>query len=123
MTLSIYQICQLIGFAVMLAGGQTLFKLAALNSAALTTFSGLFGLAMNIWFWLALIIYGGATLLWIYILQNVPLSLAYPFVALGFIFVPAIAFLFFKEPVNIQYFAGLALILGGLAVITVFAPK
>lgn len=123
MTLTLAQIIQLIGFSALLASGQTLFKLSALNAPALNSFQGLIGLFTNIWFWAAITLYGGATLLWIYILQNVPLSLAYPFVALGFIFVPAIAFFFFKEPFNIYYVGGIALIIAGLGMITILGTK
>ena len=75
-------------FYVLIASGQLLFKKVAETSDILSSFSGILGLLTNFWFWVALVIYGIATLLWIYILQKIALSQAYPFVALGFIFVP-----------------------------------
>lgn len=123
MSLSISQIFQLIAFSVMLAGGQTLFKLSAASTPSLFTLTGFLALLTNIWFWLALILYGTATLLWLYILQQIPLSLAYPFVALGFIFVPSIGWLAFHEPLNMYYVFGIVLILSGLGLITVLGAK
>ena len=108
----------------MLASGQTLFKFAAATLPPLATAEGVIALFTNIWFWAALVLYGSATLLWIFILQHVPLSLAYPFAALGFIFVPAIAWVVFKEPLNFIYYGlGIFLILAGLGMITVLGSK
>jgi drug/metabolite transporter (DMT)-like permease len=109
-------------FSLMLASGQTVFKMAARTAESLSSVSGFMSLASNAWFWLALALYGGATLLWIYILQKINLVQAYPFVALGFIIVPIAAYFFLGERVNIMYYAGgIALILAGLWLITVKA--
>lgn len=123
MALSLSHIIQLCLFAALLSGGQILFKVASTTSPSLTTITDVLFLFKNIWFWLALVLYGTATLLWIFILQQVPLSLAYPFVALGFIIVPLASWGIFKEPLNLSYIAGVALIVGGLGIITVMAPK
>ena len=89
----------------------------------LASLSALVFLGKNIWFWLALTLYGLATILWIVILQQVPLSLAYPFVALGFIIVPLASWGIFKEPLDLYYVGGVALIIMGLGLITIMAPK
>ena len=119
MNLTAIQLVQLISFSLMLACGQTLFKLSASTVPSLVTINGLMGLAFNPWFWAALTLYGAATLLYLYILQQVPLSVAYPFVALGFIIIPAISWALFKEPLSLYYGLGVILILSGLAFITV----
>lgn len=123
MGLSIGNIAQLGLFAVLLASGQILFKVASTTSPALTSPADVLFLFKNIWFWLALVLYGTATLLWIVILQQIHLSMAYPFVALGFIIVPLASWALFKEPLNISYVAGVALIIAGLGVITTMAPR
>lgn len=123
MSLSTSHIIQLCGFAVLLSCGQMLFKLSAATLPPLASLPGALGLFTNLWFWLALVLYGSAMLLWIFILQQVPLSLAYPFVALGFIIIPLISWVFFKEPLNPQYALGVAFIIAGLGVITVMAPE
>lgn len=52
--------------------------------------------------------------LWIIALRDVPLSLAYPFTAFAFIFVPILALIIFGERVNIYYFIGLIMIIIGI---------
>ncbi len=123
MTLSLTQIAQLCSFAVLLAAGQILFKLSASTLPPLASVNGMVALATNFWFWTALTLYGTATLLWIIILQQVPLSLAYPFMALGFVFVPVASYILFKEPLNLFYGLGVLLIIGGLGVIMTLASK
>jgi len=123
MTLSLTQIAQLCSFAVLLACGQILFKLSASTLPPLASTAGLIALATNLWFWAALVLYGTATLLWILILQQVPLSAAYPFMALGFVLVPAASHFLFKEPLNLFYGLGVLLIIGGLGVIMTLASK
>lgn len=111
------QVATLIGFSVLLAAGQTLFKVAATGlgtrDASLATFASL--LAMPV-FWAALVLYGCGTLLWIYILQQVPLSRAYPFAALGFVVVPVLSVLLFSERLNLTYALGALLIVAGVVV-------
>lgn len=106
------------GFALLLAAGQFMFKFAAQSSPSLSSLQGFVGLALSPWLWIALTLYGTATLLWIFILQRVPLSLAYPFSALGFVIVPVVAWLVFHEPLTLRYGLGVALILGGLFVLS-----
>lgn len=62
-------------------------------------------------------LYAAATLLWIQLLRQVDLSRAYPFMALSFVLVPLLAALFFGERLSAPYLAGVALIVGGVAVI------
>src|SRR5882762_11586106 len=100
----------------MIAAGQLLFQKSASDSPPLSTLAGMTSLITNPVFILALIVYGVATLLWVAILQQVPLSRAYPFNALGFILVPAAAIVFYGEAATIRLFVGLALVVIGLIV-------
>ena len=111
------QLFQLVGFSLLLAIGQTLFKLAAVNLQSASHGSvDLWRLAMVPVFWGAMILYAGGTLLWIHILQSVPLSRAYPFAALGFVVVPVLAVVFFSERVNFTYALGALLIVTGVVI-------
>ena len=67
---------------------------------------------------LALTIYVGATILWIYLLRFVPLSKAYPYMALSFVLVPIFSAVFFGESLSQAYFIGTVLILMGLLIVT-----
>ncbi|WP_310531762.1 EamA family transporter [Novosphingobium sp.] len=111
------QVAALLGISALLAAGQTLFKFAAMRlKGAGEASSNLFGLALIPSFWLALVLYGLGTLLWIYILQTVPLSRAYPFMALAFVMVPLLAVLLFSERLNLTYAFGALLIVAGVVV-------
>ncbi|MEM6811243.1 MAG: hypothetical protein AAF549_02130 [Pseudomonadota bacterium] len=94
------------------------FKFVAMNSPDLNNFTNILTLFTNAWFWGAMAIYTCTTLLWINILQSVPLSIAYPFIALGFIFVPMGAYFIFQEPLSIKYVIGVLLILVAIHLIT-----
>ena len=58
------------------------------------------------------------TLLWIYSLSKLKLSVVYPFTALSFVFVYLFAILILHEPATSKALVGVALILGGLFLIS-----
>jgi drug/metabolite transporter (DMT)-like permease len=67
---------------------------------------------------LAAILYVCATVLWIWLLRLVPLTKAYPFMAMSFVLVPALSALFLGERVSLQYAIGTSLVIAGVIVIT-----
>ena len=124
--ISYIQFMQLVGFAFLMSSGQMLFKKTAISIAA---YSKNIGEAAGIvdsviralqipWFYFALLVYGLATVLWLYILQRIPLSIAYPFSALAMLIVPIFSFLIFKERLSYSYFMGSILIVSGIAIIS-----
>ena len=100
---------------VLIALGQILFKLASRGASDVDA-AGLLDLARNPFLLAALVIYGLGTVLWIYVLRSVPLNVAYPFMALSFCLVPALAWLTIGEAMTWRQGAGLALIIAGLVV-------
>ncbi len=104
----------LMGFALLMSTGQMLFKIAADAGRGKPMPQAL----LNGWLITALALYGGATLLWVYILRTTPLSVAYPFAALSFIIVPIAAWAFFGEVLSWRYGLGMALIFGGIVLTT-----
>lgn len=121
MTLGI--VIQLCAFAFLLAGGQVLFKMAAVSAPTLNSMTAFLALAGSVWFWAALALYGAGTLLWIYLLQKVPLAHAYPFAALGFVIVPLASWLLFHETLTMAYGLGVLLIVAGLGFIAASAGQ
>jgi drug/metabolite transporter (DMT)-like permease len=81
-------------FAFLLAFGQILFKQA---SRSLGGPDGFVSLLSSIHFWSAIILYGGSTLLWIWLIRDTPLNRAYPFVALAFVVVPILSYFVLNE--------------------------
>ena len=114
---SFRQLLELISFPVAIAAGQILFKRAATQIGSAEGTSWVLEVARLPTMWLALALYGAATLLWVRILTTVPLSRAYPFMALAFVLVPAASYVFFNESLTLRYAIGTALIIAGVIVV------
>jgi drug/metabolite transporter (DMT)-like permease len=97
--------------------GQVLFKLSADRMKTSATGGFLVSVLGNGYFYAALVLYCVLTVLWVWILTRVPLSRAYPFVVLAFVFTPAFAHLIFGESLDLWYGLGVGLVLSGLAVL------
>ncbi len=99
---------------VLLSGGQFLFKRAGLAIQGRSMLDGGLMLATLPSFYAALAVYGVATVLWIYVLSRLPLTIAYPWIAAATVSVPLIGWLFFGERVTPLFWVGMALIVAGM---------
>ena len=108
----------LVLFAVSLACGQVLFKAAAqsVKGPMGIDFRTVLQLATNAYFLLALVIYGAATVLWVFLLRDTELSRAYPIVALAFVLVPLLGTFVFGEQLSVRLILGIAVVILGLAI-------
>ena len=73
------------------------------------------------YFFLALIVYASATIFWLFILQKIPLSIAYPFTALAMVIIPILSIFLFQEKLSPNYWIGASLIVIGIIIISVKA--
>ena len=114
--LTVAQLLLLTAYAIGMSGGQLLFKIAAMRPAIAqgSPVERLLGLSQNIPFLLALLLYAGFAVFWVWILSFTPLSRAYPFVALAFALTPLLGGLLFAEPISLRLLLGILLILAGL---------
>lgn len=120
-------ISQLVGltlYALGMAFGQFLFKSAA-DRYAMTEAHTLsdhvvrfLKLALDPLFVIAIVLYMSLSIFWVWMLSFTPLSRAYPFGALAFVFTLVIAVLFFRETVTRTHLIGLACILSGILIIS-----
>jgi drug/metabolite transporter (DMT)-like permease len=116
--LSFAQIAILCAYAFSMAGGQMLFKLAALRLSPERPLTGeVFALLQNGYFLAALAAYFALALIWVWILSFTPLSRAYPFVALAFAVTPVFGAVLFSEPLTTRLVVGIAVILCGLLLV------
>jgi len=106
----------LLGFTLLLAAGQLLFKKVGLDLRGASLADGVLRVLGQTTLYAALALYGVATLLWIWILSRVPLSRAYPFVALGVALVPLASIVMFNERVRPAFWIGVILIVIGIIV-------
>jgi drug/metabolite transporter (DMT)-like permease len=117
--LSLLQITALAVYSMGMAGGQILFKLAAVRSMPSRSLAErALDLIQNGYFLAALVLYSVLSVLWVWILSVTPLSRAYPFVALAFVLTPLLGGLLFDEAISIRLLGGMALILCGLFLVT-----
>ena len=117
-SLSGLQIALLVAYAAGMAGGQLLFKAAALRMPAEGTMvERLAALAQNGYFLAALALYLALSLLWVWLLRVTPLSRAYLFVALSFVLVPLAAAAAFEEPLSARFVLGAVLTICGLLLV------
>jgi undecaprenyl phosphate-alpha-L-ara4N flippase subunit ArnE len=114
---TLFQYGQIFAVVAMMAGGQFLFRKSAIEAPPLSSLAGIATLIVNPVFILALVVYGAATLLWVAVLQQVPLSRAYAFTALSFVIVPAAAVFLLGETATPRFVVGLVLVIAGLLLI------
>ena len=94
-----------------MAAGQILFKLAAGDMHV--SESWIRQIVFNRYLAVAMIVYLSATALWVALLRQIPLHVAYPFVALAFVLVPVLGYWFLNEPLRWQSLLGaLVIVLG-----------
>ena len=94
-----------------MSAGQILFKLAARGMQGNACWVS--QIVLNRSLWLAMLVYLSATALWVALLRQIPLHVAYPFVALAFFFVPVLGHWFLGEPMRWQnLLGGLVIVLG-----------
>jgi len=111
-TSSLINVLSLVVVTVTLAVGQLLFKQAGLILRG----SGVGEVVRSPSVYIALGLYGAATLLWIWVLSRVPLSRAYPWIASAVVLVPLLSNAFFKEPIEAKFWIGGLLVVVGLVI-------
>lgn len=109
---------QLIGLSlvqsVMLSFGQLTLKIALAKMPTFSWTARFWGeMLTNWWFAVCGIMFGGASLLWMYILKHYPLSMAYPMVSLSYVIALVFAIIFLHESVSLNRWIGVALIMVG----------
>ena len=93
--------------------GQVLFKKVAINynkSGVLFDFDVL-GILLA-----AGMLYVISTGLWVWALRSVEISKAYPYFALGFVFVPLLSAWMYGEILSLKYALGVVLIIAGVVI-------
>lgn len=68
------------------------------------------------WLSLSIFLLGCAMLLWLLVLQSVPVSVAYPMLSLNFIFITLAARFIWHEPVSVRHWLGVVLIIVGIII-------
>lgn len=115
-TLPLPVIAGLLLTPLLISAGQILFKLTSARAGSLDA-AGLAATLSDPYLIAALAIYGFGTVVWVYVLKTVPLTVAYPFMALTFCAVPLLAWALLGETLTPRYMLGAGLIVAGLLVV------
>lgn len=116
--LALSDVALLVVYTAGMASGQILFKAAALRYLpGGTAIERTLSLVSNAYFIGAVALYVALTVLWVWLLTFIPLSRAYPFVALAFAMTPLLAGFVFAEPITARLLGGIILLLAGLLLI------
>jgi drug/metabolite transporter (DMT)-like permease len=103
---------------LILVSGQFLWKYGMSRSTGgFGSLKGILQLFLSPYVLSGLAMYGAATVLWLFILSRVPLSLAYPIQSMAYILAVIGAYYIFHEPLNAAKIAGCILILAGVSLI------
>lgn len=102
------------------AGAQVALKSGADKVRALGqtgVANELWAMAQNPLIWTGLLLYGFGAMIWLFVLGRAPLSLAYPFVGLGFIMTMTAGAIFFSESLSAERICGTLLIVAGCVLV------
>ncbi|MFM8622389.1 MAG: 4-amino-4-deoxy-L-arabinose transferase [Holophagaceae bacterium] len=90
------------------------FLKRGLGHSSIDTFSSFIPLLSISWVWAGLICYGVSLLVWLKSLSLVPVSFAYPFLALGFLLNGLFAYFFLSETISMVRWVALIIISLGI---------
>jgi drug/metabolite transporter (DMT)-like permease len=101
----------IVACVVIMTVGQVLFKLVAVNYNKVNTIYDFNVMGVLT---IAAILYITSTGLWVWALRSAEISKAYPYFALGFVFVPLLGAWMFDEILTMRYAVGVLLIIAGV---------
>lgn len=103
---------------VVLVTGQFLFKYGVtLKDGAFQSIGSIIRLMFSPYIFSGLFLYGLATVLWLFILTRVQLSIAYPIQSIAYILAVFGAFFVFQEPITFYKIIGCVFIMIGVSFI------
>jgi multidrug transporter EmrE-like cation transporter len=112
--MKIFHIIFAVGTVILLSVGQILFKQA--SAEIIWSVSYFYKNLSNFKLILAMFVYAIATLMWLFVLKNMPLNMAYSFIGIGFFVVPILSYAFLGEPLRWNVFLGALFIVIGIII-------
>lgn len=103
--------------AVLESSGQILFKKGALKNSKINGIRYYFELLKNRWVIIGLISYGIEMVIWVFLLSNIPLSIAFPLSGLQQLIIILFSVFVLKEKINNVEWLGAGFIALGISII------
>lgn len=107
------------------AGGQVMLKHGMNQATALAKADGrslASAAAVNLWVLSGLVVFCFSALAWLLTLSRVPLNVAYPFNALGYLGILAASVIVLHERANVWTLVGSSMVVIGLIVVVTMSP-
>lgn len=98
--------------------GQIFFKKSSIFIETNTHLPIILKYLYNIWFFVGILSFGVATIVWIKVLSLAKISQVYPMQSFAYIIVAILAYFIFGEKINIYTILGTAVIIIGLFIIS-----
>ena len=95
-----------------------MLKIGSVSLAFDQLFNMVLAVFTNVYLLSGMFSYGISIILWMIVLSKVNVSLAYPFLSIGYIITTVLAYLFFNEPITFQKVLGIIIICIGVFVLT-----
>ena len=105
--------------------GQVLLKHGMSQAAHLASGQGralAVAAATNLWVLGGLVVFGVSALAWLMTLSRVPLNIAYPFNAMGYLAILGASVLVLHEKANVWTLVGSLMVVAGLIVVVTLSP-
>jgi undecaprenyl phosphate-alpha-L-ara4N flippase subunit ArnF len=104
--------------AIFVTASEVLLKVGASKTRRVEgwEWTGLMSLA-SVWIWLAIVLVILSFLCWIYVLRQIPLSIAFPLSNVVHVLVPLSCWIFLDEHISTIRWCGIAIVVFGLAVV------
>lgn len=103
----------LLGSMALAVFGQLLLKQGVSSSSLSPTLSAIMRTLLLPKVFLGLAAYGVSAIVWLFVLQKFPLSVAYPAVSLTYVAIVILSFLLLQEPLTFLKMVGVSLIIVG----------
>lgn len=75
------------------------------------------GKLLTSWLWAAIFCLGLGMLVWLLVLQQMDVSIAYPMLSLNFVLVTLASHFWFNEPTDLRHWSGIVLIVIGIVLL------
>jgi len=109
--------------AALMSVGQMLFKKAATVSAFVDQSNIFLKYFTNLWFLVALAVFGIATLVWVFALSKGELSILYPVTSVAYVIVPVLSVFVYGEKLTPIGIVGILVILAGITLVASSSPS
>ena len=103
--------------SLMLATGQIFWKLSMTGREFSLNYKVIIKVIFSPLFLAGIVLYGLATILWIYLLSKFELSYIYPMIAFAYVFGAFMSVIILKENISLLRLSGILLVVIGVAII------